>query len=62
MRTSVVLSLGLVASAFILGGYYYQSEAKKVDAAIIEICIQRGGAFYISWNWKPVCTLKGAKP
>lgn len=48
----------VVASAFIIGVLYYYTEQAKSDAIIMTACINAGGSFYISWNWKPVCTLE----
>lgn len=47
--------------ALILGGFHYAAEQSKADALVVKACIERGGSFYVSWNWRNVCELK-AKP
>lgn len=55
------LSYAVVAAAFIAGAFYYEAEEKRADAVVMTACIEHGGSFYVSWNWKPVCELKGSK-
>ena len=61
MATRWIVAGSIVIAAFVLGEYYYQGESRKADAVIMKACMDHGGSFYVSWNWRPTCTLKATQ-
>jgi hypothetical protein len=55
MRT---LAGGIVIAAFILGCFYYAGESKKAETQFMSTCVEKGGHFYQTWNWRDVCEFK----
>jgi hypothetical protein len=52
------VAVGIVIAAFILGCFYYAVESKKAETQFMSTCVEKGGYFYQSWNWKTVCEFK----